>query len=157
MNIIADILIIVYNSNIISLITIYMKKGFVTNIEKDTLENNNFRKVLYTTKHGQVVVMSLLPNEEIGMEVHETVDQFFRIDSGEGKVIIDGEEARIEDGFAVVVPAGSQHNVINTSSDKPLKLYTIYMPPHHKDGVIHVTKVDAEVAETDGSDVYEEK
>lgn len=132
-----------------------MTKGFVTNIEKDTLENDNFRKVLYTSKHGQVVVMSLLPNEEIGMEVHETVDQFFRIDSGEGKVIIDGEEAKIEDGFAVVVPAGSEHNVINTSSDKPLKLYTIYMPPHHKDGVIHATKADAEIAEHDGSDVYE--
>lgn len=132
-----------------------MKKGFVTNIEKDTLENNNFRRVLYTSKHGQIVVMSLLPNEEIGMEVHETVDQFFRIDSGEGKVIIDGEEANIEDGFAVVVPAGSMHNVINTSSDKPLKLYTIYMPPHHKDGIIHKTKAEAEIAEHDGSDVYE--
>ncbi|MFH1454921.1 MAG: cupin domain-containing protein [bacterium] len=131
-----------------------MKKGFVANIEKETLDNNNFRKVLYTSKHGQVVVMSLLPNEEIGMEVHETSDQFFRIDSGEGKVIIDGEEAKFSDGFAIVVPAGSQHNVINTSSDKPLKLYTIYMPPHHKDGIIHKTKVDGEIAETDGSDVY---
>lgn len=132
-----------------------MKKGFVTNIEKDTLENDNFRKVLYTSKHGQVVVMSLLPNEEIGSEVHETVDQFFRVDSGEGKVIIDGEEAKIEDGFAVVVPAGSEHNVINTSSDKALKLYTIYMPPHHRDGIIHKTKAEAEIAEHDGSDVYE--
>ena len=131
-----------------------MKKGFVANIEKETLENNNFRKVLYTSKHGQVVVMSLLPNEEIGMEVHETSDQFFRIDGGEGKVIIDGEEASISNGFAVVVPAGSLHNVINTSGDKPLKLYTIYMPPHHKDGIIHATKAAAEVAETDGSDVY---
>lgn len=88
--------------------------------------------------------MSLLPNEDIGMEVHETTDQFFRIDSGEGKVIINGEESIIADGFAVVVPAGSQHNVINTSADKPLKLYTIYMPPHHKDGVIHETKAIAE-------------
>jgi len=132
-----------------------MKKGFVTNIEKDTLENENFRKVLYTSKHGQVVVMSLLPNEEIGMEAHNHLDQFFRIDSGEGKVIIDGEEATIEDGFAVVVPAGSQHNIINTSSEKSLKLYTIYMPANHKDGVIHKTKADAEIAETDGSDVYE--
>lgn len=132
-----------------------MKKGFVTNIEQDTLDNNNFRKVLYTSKHGQVVVMSLLPNEEIGSEVHEMVDQFFRIDSGEGKVIIDGEEADISDGFAVVVPAGSEHNVINTSPDKPLKLYTIYMPPHHRDGIIHKTKTEAEIAEHDGSDVYE--
>jgi mannose-6-phosphate isomerase-like protein (cupin superfamily) len=132
-----------------------MKKGFVTNIEKDTLENDNFRKVLYTSKYGQVVVMSLLPNEEIGMEVHETVDQFFRVDSGEGKVIIDGEEAQIEDGFAVVVPAGSMHNVVNTSSDKPLKFYTIYMPPHHNSKTIHKTKAEAEIAEHDGSDVYE--
>src|ERR1035437_9825014 len=130
-----------------------MKKGFVTNIEKETLNNNYFRKVLYTSKHGQVVVMSLLPNEEIGMEVHETSDQFFRIDNGEGKIIIDGEEAKFSDGYAMVVPAGSQHNVINTSNDKPLKLYTIYMPPHHKDGVIHKTKADAEIAEHDGSDV----
>ncbi len=131
-----------------------MIKGFVTNIEKATLENNNFRKVLYTSKNGQVVVMSLLPNEEIGMEVHEDNDQFFRIDEGEGKVIIDGEESMISDGFAVVVPAGAMHNVINTSSVNPLKLYTIYMPPHHKDGIIHATKADAEIAETDGSDIY---
>ena len=132
-----------------------MKKGFVANIEKETLNNNNFRKVLYTSKHGQVVVMSLRPSEEIGMEVHETSDQFFRVDSGEGKVIIDGEEAKFSDGFAIVVPSGSEHNVINTSSKKPLKLYTIYMPPHHKDGIIHKTKADAEVAEHDGSDIYE--
>jgi mannose-6-phosphate isomerase-like protein (cupin superfamily) len=133
-----------------------MNNGFVTNIEKESINNNNFRKVLYTSKHGQVVVMSLLPNEEIGMEVHELSDQFFRIDSGEGKVIIDGKTSKISDGFAVVVPAGSEHNVINTSDKKPLKLYTIYMPPHHKDGVIHKTKADAEVAEHDGSDVYVE-
>lgn len=124
-------------------------KGFVTNIEKDTLENSNFRKVLYTSQHGQVVVMSLLPNEEIGMEVHLDTDQFFRVDSGEGKVIIDGEENTISDGFAVVVPAGAQHNVINTSSEKALKLYTIYMPPHHKDGTIHTTKAEAEADEED--------
>jgi mannose-6-phosphate isomerase-like protein (cupin superfamily) len=124
-------------------------KGFVKNIERETLDNDNFRKVLYTSTYGQVVVMSLLPNEEIGMEVHETTDQFFRIDSGEGKVIIDGEESLISDGFAVVVPAGSQHNVINTSSDKPLKLYTIYMPPHHVDGVIHKTRAIAEADTTD--------
>lgn len=121
-----------------------MKKGFVANIEKETLDNENFRKVLYTSKNGQVVVMSLLPNEEIGMEVHEISDQFFRVENGEGKVIIDGEETIISDGFAIVVPAGSQHNVINTSAEKQLKLYTIYMPPHHKDGIVHATKVIAE-------------
>lgn len=119
-------------------------KGFVSNIEKDTLENNNFRKVLYTGTYGQVVVMSLLPNEEIGMEVHMDTDQFFRIDSGEGKVIIDGEESIVYDGFAVVVPAGANHNVINTSAIEALKLYTIYMPPHHKDGTVHSTKAEAD-------------
>jgi mannose-6-phosphate isomerase-like protein (cupin superfamily) len=124
-------------------------KGFVKNIEQETLENNNFRKVLYTSQHGQVVVMSLLPNEEIGMEVHKYTDQFFRVDSGEGKVIMDGEESVISDGFAVVVPAGTMHNVINTSSDKPLKLYSIYMPPHHVDGTIHATKAIAEADTTD--------
>lgn len=124
-------------------------KGFVTNIEKDTLANDNFRKVLYTGTYGQIVVMSLLPKEEIGMEVHENTDQFFRIDSGEGKVIIDGEESKIENGTAILVPAGSQHNVINTSPVNPLKLYTIYMPPHHKDGIIHKTKAEAEADTTD--------
>jgi len=130
-------------------ITAIHMKGFVKNIEHETLENDNFRKVLYTSLHGQVVVMSLLPNEEIGMEVHQDNDQFFRIDSGEGKVIIDGEESLITDGFAVVVPAGSMHNVINTSGEKFLKLYTIYMPPHHKDGTIHQTKEDAAADEED--------
>ena len=120
-------------------------KAFVKNIEEATLENENFRKVLYTSKHGQVVVMSLLPKEEIGLEVHETTDQFFRVEKGDGKVIIDGEESYIHDGFVVVVPAGAHHNVINTSDDSELKLYTIYMPPHHKDGVIHKTKAEAEV------------
>lgn len=124
-------------------------KGFVKNIEEETLDNNNFRKVLYTSKYGQVVVMSLLPEEEIGLETHEDTDQFFRIDSGEGKVIIDGDEFDISDGFAVVVPAGLEHNVINTSNNKPLKLYTIYMPPHHKDGIIHKTKAEALADEDD--------
>lgn len=124
-------------------------KNFVKNIEQETLKNENFRKVLYTSQHGQVVVMSLLPKEEIGMEIHNYTDQFFRIDSGEGKVIIDGEETPITDGFAVVVPAGAKHNVINTSADKPLKLYTIYMPPHHVDGTVHKTKAEAENDMTD--------
>lgn len=125
-----------------------MKKGYVGNIEKETLDNENFRKVLYTGKFGQLVVMSLLLNEEIGDEVH-TVDQFFRVDSGEGKVIIDGEESLIKDGFAIIVPAGSRHNVINMSSENSLKLYTIYMPPQHKDGTIHKTKEEAEKDEED--------
>ncbi|MEI7425082.1 MAG: cupin domain-containing protein [Candidatus Staskawiczbacteria bacterium] len=124
-------------------------KGFVKNIEQETLNNENFRKVLYTSQHGQLVVMSLNPSEDIGMEVHKYTDQFFRVDNGEGKVIIDGEESIISDGFAVVVPAGSMHNVINTSAEKPLKLYTIYMPPHHVDGVVHKTKEEAEGDMTD--------
>jgi mannose-6-phosphate isomerase-like protein (cupin superfamily) len=124
-------------------------KGFVINIEQATLENDNFRKVLYTSQHGQVVIMSLLPNEEIGEEVHEYTDQFFRVDSGDGKVVIGGEESVITNGSAIVVPAGLRHNIINTSSEKPLKLYTIYMPPHHVDGVIHKTKADAESDTTD--------
>lgn len=124
-------------------------KKFVTNIEKETLENDNFRKVLYTTINSQVVLMSLLPLEEIGMEVHTISDQFFRIDTGEGKVIMDGEEFVISDGFAFLIPAGTEHNVINTSADKPLKFYTLYMPPHHKDGVVHKTKADGEADSAD--------
>ncbi len=119
-------------------------KGFIKNIEHETLENDNFRKVIFTSKYGQVVVMSLLPNEEIGMEVHKETDQFFRIEAGEGLVIMNGEEFPISDGSAVVIPAGTHHNVINKMSDKSMKLYTIYMPPHHKDGVIHQTKEQAE-------------
>lgn len=119
-------------------------KGFVSNIEKDTLENENFRKVLYTAKHCQLVLMSLAPNEEIGMEVHPDNDQFFRFEKGKGKVIIDGNEYEVKDGFAVVVPAGAQHNVINVSKTKSLKLYTIYSPAHHKDGVMMATKAQAE-------------
>jgi mannose-6-phosphate isomerase-like protein (cupin superfamily) len=119
-------------------------KGYVTNIEQAAKENNNFRQVLYTAKHSQLVLMSLKPKEEIGEEVHPDVDQFFRIDAGEGKCVIDGNEYEIKDGFAVVVPAGAKHNVINTSESEELKLYTIYSPPHHRDGVIHATKEEAE-------------
>lgn len=119
-------------------------KSFIKNIELETLENDNFRKVLYTGNYGQVVVMSLLPNEDIGLETHEKTDQFFRVESGEGKVVIDTEEYIISDGFAIVVPAGSEHNIINTSNENSLKLYTIYMPAHHKDGVVHKTKAEAE-------------
>jgi len=121
-----------------------MAKGFCSNIENDTLGNDNFRKVLYTGKHCQLVLMSLVPNEEIGMEVHTDNDQFFRFEKGEGKVIIDGNEYIVGDGFAVVVPAGAQHNVINTSSTDSLQLYTIYSPAHHQDGVVRKTKAEAE-------------
>lgn len=120
-----------------------MKKGYVKNIEEIAKENNNFRQVLYTGKHSQLVAMSLRPGEEIGAEVHPDTDQFFRIDAGEGKVIIDETENIIKDGFAVIVPAGANHNVINTSSEKDLKLYTIYSPANHRDEVIHATKADA--------------
>lgn len=118
-------------------------KGFVGNIEELTLANVNFRKVLYTGKHSQLVLMSLKPNEEIGMEVHEENDQFFRFERGEGKCIIDGNESDLRDGMAVVVPAGAQHNIINTSGTEALKLYTIYSPAHHQDGVVRATKVEA--------------
>jgi len=128
-------------------------KGYTTNIEKETLGNNNFRKVLYTGKHSQLVLMSLAPKEEIGMEVHEENDQFFRFEKGQGKCIIDGNEYDLGDGVAVVVPAGAQHNIINTSDTEGLKLYTIYSPAHHKDGIIRATKEEAEKneAEFDGS------
>lgn len=119
-------------------------KGFYSNIEIDTLENENFRKVLYTGKNSQLVLMSLLPNEEIGMEVHEENDQFFRFESGEGLCIIDGNEYDVEDGVAIVVPAGAEHNIINTSETENLKMYTIYSPAHHKDGIVRETKEEAE-------------
>ncbi|MEI6281081.1 MAG: cupin domain-containing protein [bacterium] len=121
-----------------------MKKGYKDNIEKLTLENNNFRKVLYTGAHSQLVLMSLLPGEEIGMEVHGENDQFFRFEKGQGKVIIDGNEYSVSDGDAVIVPTGAEHNVINISQTDSLKLYTIYSPAHHKDGVVRATKVEAE-------------
>ncbi len=117
-------------------------KGYVTNIEKDSIENENFRKVLYTAKNSQLVVMSLLPGEDIGEEVHE-LDQFIRCEAGSGTAVLNGEEHDISDGFAVVVPAGALHNIINTSSDTSLKLYTLYSPPNHLDGTVHVTKADA--------------
>ncbi|MFA6522602.1 MAG: cupin domain-containing protein [Patescibacteria group bacterium] len=122
--------------------------GYVGNIEQETLANENFRNVLYTASHGQLVVMSLLPSEEIGDEVH-TVDQFFRVDAGQGKIIIDGEESVLSNGMAAIVPAGSKHNVINTSATEPMKLYTLYMPPQHKDGTVHATKADAMADEED--------
>ena len=127
-------------------------KGFKTDIEKDTLENRKFRKVLYTGIHSQLVLMSLRPKEEIGMETHPENDQFFRFEAGQGKVIIDGNEYGVGDGVAVVVPAGAKHNIINVSDSKELKLYTIYSPPQHKDGIVRETKKEAEAneAEFDG-------
>ena len=122
-------------------------KGFLGNIEEKTLANTYFRQVLYTGQHAQLVVMCLQPNEDIGEEVHEIVDQFLRIEEGEGKVVIDGEELPVKNRDAIVVPAGTKHNVINTSSDKQLKLYTVYSPPHHKDRTIHKTKAEAMAAE----------
>jgi len=118
-------------------------QGYKQNIEKITLENNNFRQVLYTGAHSQLVAMALRPNEEIGMEVHEENDQFFRFEAGEGKMLIDGNEYSVADGDAVIVPAGAEHNVINTSNTESLKLYTIYSPAHHRDGVVHATKEQA--------------
>lgn len=118
-------------------------KGFTANIEKETLQNNNFRKVLYTAKHSQIVLMSLQPKEEIGLETHEENDQFFRIEAGKGKCIIDGNEYVIKDGDAIIVPAGAKHNVINTSDTEALKLYTIYSPPNHKDAIVRKTKEEA--------------
>ncbi len=120
-----------------------MKKGYKGNIEKLTLENDNFRKVLYTGEHCQLVLMSLKPNEEIGSEVHTDNDQFFRFEKGEGRVVINETEYEVGDGDTVIVPAGATHNVINTSDILALKLYTIYAPSHHKDGVIRATRDEA--------------
>ncbi len=124
-------------------------KGYSDNIEKLTLENKNFRQVLYTGKNCQLVLMSLKPNEDIGMEVHDENDQFFRFENGEGKVIIDGNEYEVADGSAIIVPAGAEHNIINTSSSESLNLYTIYSPPHHKDGIVRATKKEAETNDED--------
>jgi mannose-6-phosphate isomerase-like protein (cupin superfamily) len=116
--------------------------GFVQDIEEFTVKNENFRRVLYTAKHCQLVVMALKPGEEIGAEVH-TLDQFFRVETGTGEVVINGVRTAIQAGWAVIAPAGANHNIINTGS-VPLKLYTLYSPPNHRDGVIHITRDDAE-------------
>lgn len=121
-------------------------KGYVINIEKAAIENNYFRQVLYTTKNMQLVLMSLKPGEEIGEENHQ-LDQFIRCEAGQGKAILNGVTHQISNGFSIIVPAGAKHNIINTSSDKPLQLYTLYSPPNHHDGVIHKTKADAEASE----------
>ncbi len=117
--------------------------GYIGNIEKVTLSNDYFRQVIYTGQHAQLVVMSLKPNEDIGMEVHTTTDQFIRIEKGEGKIIMNGEEHLVKDGSAFIIPAGTKHNVMNKSSENPLKLYTVYSPPHHKEQTVHKTKRDA--------------
>jgi mannose-6-phosphate isomerase-like protein (cupin superfamily) len=124
-------------------------KGFNANIERDTLENNDFRRVLYTARHCQLVLMSLQPKEEIGLETHPENDQFLRFEGGRGTVFIDDNQYEVGDGDAVIVPAGARHNVVNLSDTEPLKIYTIYSPPHHKDGVIHSTKTDAETDDED--------
>ena len=124
-------------------------KGYVDDIEEITEENTNFRKVVYTGNHLQLVVMSLKPGEDIGEEVHPKVDQFFRVEEGKGKVVMDGEETEFEDGFAIVVPSGVRHNVVNTSDTEELKLYTIYTPANHIDGIVHATKEDAMADEED--------
>jgi mannose-6-phosphate isomerase-like protein (cupin superfamily) len=121
-------------------------KGYSTAIEKETKKNSDFRRVLYTGRHSQLVLMSLKPMEEIGMETHPDIDQFFRFEEGEGKVIIDGVEHKVKDGDAVIVPAGAEHNVVNTSKKLELKLYTIYSPPEHQDKIVRHTKADADAS-----------
>jgi len=118
-------------------------KGFVQDIEGIATENEAFRRVLYTAKNCQLVVMALKPGEEIGAEVHH-LDQFFRLEAGAGEAVLDGVRTAIRAGFAVLVPAGTNHNIVNTGTE-PLKLYTIYSPPNHRDGVVHTTRADAEV------------
>jgi mannose-6-phosphate isomerase-like protein (cupin superfamily) len=120
-----------------------VKRGYCEDIEEATIANNDFRRVLYTGEHLQLVAMSLAPGEEIGEETHDDRDQFFRFEEGEGVVVIDGQENRVEDNYAVIVPAGSRHNVKNTS-DEPLQFYTLYGPPEHKDKTVHQTKEQAE-------------
>jgi len=116
---------------------------FVANIEEETENNDNFRKVLFTAKHSQLVVMNLMPMEDIGEETHDSVDQFIRIEEGAGKAVLNDKEYEIEEDFAIVIPAGTKHNIINTSDEEPMKLYTVYSPPEHPDGTVHMTKDEA--------------
>lgn len=124
-------------------------KGFNLNIEEETLTNTDFRRVLYSGKHSQLVLMALAPEEEIGFEIHADNDQFFRFEAGEGKCVIDGNEYLVKDGSAIVVPSGAEHNIINISKTEMLKLYTIYSPAHHKDQIVRHTKAEAEANEAD--------
>jgi len=119
-------------------------KGYHANIEQETLKNTYFRKVLFTGVHTQLVVMCIPPGEEIGTEVHEGVDQFFRVESGEGKFVIDGEETTLLPDEVAIIPAGSMHNIVNTSQNSDLKLYTLYSPPNHPEGLINRDKKEAE-------------
>lgn len=128
-------------------------KGYITNIEKRSLENKYFRQVLYTARNSQLVLMTLKPLEDIGEETHQ-LDQFIRCEKGKGKAMLNNIETEIGDGFAVVIPAGTKHNIINTSPTDPMYLYTLYSPPHHKDGTIHKTKADAE---SDEEDYFDDK
>lgn len=121
--------------------------GYVTNIERDTVRNTHFRRVVYTGKHMQLVLMTLPPREHIGLETHETHDQFIRVEQGSGAVHLNGEEHVLHDGSAIVIPAGVKHDVINTSNEAPLRLYTLYSPPEHPDGTVHHTKEEAVAAE----------
>ena len=121
--------------------------GYHTDIEKKSLENHFFREVLFTGPHSQLVVMSLNPGEEIGQETHQDTDQFIRVEAGSGKAILDGQEYPLADGSALVIPAGAEHNVVNTSATEPLKLYTVYTPPEHPDGTVHKTKAEADAYE----------
>lgn len=121
--------------------------GYSVNLEEKTLAGNNFREVLYTTQRSQLVIMTLQPGEEIGLEKHEGHDQFIRVEAGTGVAILDGEKHALEDGVAVVIPAGTEHNVINTSESEPMRLYTLYTPPEHPDGTVHATKAEADAYE----------
>ncbi|MCL5666161.1 MAG: cupin domain-containing protein [Patescibacteria group bacterium] len=125
--------------------------GYTINVEEASIKNNYFRKVLYTAKNSQLVLMSLKPGEDIGEEVHG-LDQFLRVEAGSGKAVLNGQETEIGDGWAVVVPAGTRHNIINTSETEPMKLYTLYSPPNHRDGVVHETKEQAEKDEEEHFD-----
>jgi mannose-6-phosphate isomerase-like protein (cupin superfamily) len=118
--------------------------GYSINLEEQTLAGNNFREVLYTTPRSQLVIMTLQPGEEIGLEKHEGHDQFIRVEAGRGVAILDGERHALADGVAVVIPAGTEHNVVNTSDSEPMRLYTIYTPPEHPDGTVHATKAEAD-------------
>jgi len=118
--------------------------GYSINLEEKTLAGNNFREVLYTTQRSQLVIMTLQPGEEIGLEKHEGHDQFIRVEAGQGVAILDGERHVLEDGVAVVIPAGTEHNVINTSASEPMRLYTLYTPPEHPDGIVHATRAEAD-------------
>ena len=124
--------------------------GYVTNIERDTLDNEDYRRVLFTGPNTQLVLMTLRPGEEIGEETHEEHDQFIRVEAGTGTVMLDGKPTALSDGSAVVIPAGTRHNVVNTSSSEPLRLYTLYSPPEHPDGTVQHTKADETAAKEAG-------